>query len=263
MAASNPHWTSGITQVQPNELRLRGYRLDELMGHITYAQAVYLALFGELPDPAVARLLDAILVASIDHGVTPPSTLAARTAASTGAPLNAALAAGILSINRHHGGAIEDCMHQINAVLTEAQQSGLSLETAANRFVEQSREQKRRLAGFGHRVHTDDPRTARLFEVAAAVGISASGVQVVHLLAEALHTQTGRRLPVNVDGAIAALLTDMGLPAELANAFFIMARVPGLVAHIHEEQTRQRPMRRIHPTDHSYDGPQPREYILP
>jgi citrate synthase len=95
MTDSNLHWTSGITHVQPNDLRLRGYRLDDLMGQVSYTQAIYLAIFGDLPSPAVARMLDAILVASIDHGVTPPSTLAARTAASTGAPLNAALAAGM------------------------------------------------------------------------------------------------------------------------------------------------------------------------
>ncbi|MBZ0288341.1 MAG: citryl-CoA lyase, partial [Anaerolineae bacterium] len=68
---------------------------------------------------------------------------------------------------------------------------------------------------------------------------------------------SGRALPVNVDGAIAALLVDMQLPPELANTFFMIARVPGLVAHVHEEKTRQRPMRAIHPTDHSYDGPPP------
>ena len=71
--------------------------------------------------------------------------------------------------------------------------------------------------------------------------------------------ESGKDLPINVDGAIAALLIDLKMPRELANAFFIMARVPGLVAHIHEEQTRERPMRRIHPSDHTYDGPAPRD----
>lgn len=263
MAESDLHWSSAITQVKPNELRLRGYRLDELMGRITVAQGVFLAITGELPSPAVARLLDAILVASIDHGVTPPSTLAARTAASTGAPLNAALAAGILSINRHHGGAIEDCMHQIAAVIARAEESGRSLDAEAHVFVAECRTQKRRLAGFGHRIHTDDPRSSRLFALAAESGISGAGVEVVHHLAEALQAQTGRALPINVDGAIAALLVDMAIPAELANAFFIMARVPGLIAQIHEEQTSERPMRRIHPTDHDYDGPPPREVTTP
>ncbi len=261
MTGSDLHWTSAITQVQPNELRLRGYRLDALMGHVTFAQVVFLALVGELPSPAAAQLLEAILVASVDHGVTPPSTLAARTAASTGAPLNAALAAGILSINRHHGGAIEACMTQITAVIDRARDTGADLQVAARAVVAESRASKQRLAGFGHRIHTADPRTKRLFELGAELGISGAGVEVAHLLAAELQAQTGHNLPVNVDGAIAALLVDMGLPPELANAFFMIARVPGLIAHICEEQQRERPMRRIHPTDHDYDGPPPREYM--
>ncbi|NOR82589.1 MAG: citryl-CoA lyase, partial [Ardenticatenales bacterium] len=67
--------------------------------------------------------------------------------------------------------------------------------------------------------------------------------------------KTGKSLPINVDGAIAAILVDLRMPRELANGFFIMARVPGLMAHINEEKSRMRPMRRIHPTDHEYDGP--------
>ena len=66
---------------------------------------------------------------------------------------------------------------------------------------------------------------------------------------------SGKELPINVDGAIAAVLVDMQIPSGMANAFFIIARVPGLVAHVMEEKTRERPMRRIHPTDHAYDGP--------
>ena len=103
-------WKTAITRVRPNEVRLRGYCIDDLMGQASFAQVVYLALKGELPSPAVGRLIDAMLVSSIDHGVTPPSTEAARVAASTGAPLNAAIAAGVLSINKHHGGAIYDSM---------------------------------------------------------------------------------------------------------------------------------------------------------
>ena len=101
---SNLHWNTEITSVQPNELRLRGYRIDELMDCVTFGQAVYLALKGELPAPEVGRLMDAMLVSSIDHGATPPSALSTHTVASTGASLNASIAAGVLSINRFHGG---------------------------------------------------------------------------------------------------------------------------------------------------------------
>ena len=90
-------WKTAITQIKPNEIRLRGYRIDELMGEVSFAQAIYLALRGELPSPQIGRLIDAMLVSSIDHGVTPPSTQAARLTASTGAPLNAAVATAAFS----------------------------------------------------------------------------------------------------------------------------------------------------------------------
>lgn len=250
------HWSSAVTKISPNEIRLRGHRIDELMGDVTFSQAIYLALTGELPAAAVGRLLDTIFVSSIDHGASPPSALAARTAASTGAPFNAAIAAGLLSINQHHGGAVEDCMRMILAALDIARRENLNPAEAAARQVAAYREQKKRLPGFGHRIHTHDPRTARLMKLAAEARIAGEALAMVEALAAAVEAQMGRALPVNVDGAIGALLLDMGIPPELGNTFFMMARVPGLVAQVHEEMTRERPMRRIHPTDHDYDGPE-------
>ena len=253
------YWKTSITSVKPNEIRLRGYRVDELMGNVSFGQVVYLALIGELPSPNVGKLMDAMLVSSIDHGVTPPSALAARTAASTGAPLNAAIAAGILSINEHHGGAIYNCMGVVQGGLVRAAAEGKSIPDTAAEMIDEFRAAKKRIAGLGHRIHSDDPRTQKLFDLADELGIAGEGVRMLKALASALQEKTGRSLPINVDGAIAALLVDLQMPRELANGFFIMARVPGLMAHINEEKSCMRPMRRIHPTDHEYDGPGERE----
>ena len=252
---SNLHWTTGITNVKPNELRLRGYRVDELMGNVSFGQVVYLALTGDLPSAKVGKLMDAMLVCSIDHGATPPSALAARTAASTGAPLNAAIAAGILSINEFHGGAIHGCMGILQDGLERAAASGKSIPETAAEMIDEFRAQKKRIPGLGHRIHTDDPRTRRLFALAEELALAGEGVSLLKALAAELKQKTGKSLPINVDGAIAAILVDLKMPRELANGFFIMARVPGLMAHINEEKSRMRPMRRIHPTDHEYDGP--------
>ncbi|HOF84051.1 MAG TPA: citrate/2-methylcitrate synthase, partial [Candidatus Aminicenantes bacterium] len=94
MSDNQEKWPTAITEVKPNRIMARGYLIDEMMGKISFAQAVCLILTGELPAPAVGKLLDAIFVSSIDHGASPPSALAARTVASTGAELNAAVAAG-------------------------------------------------------------------------------------------------------------------------------------------------------------------------
>ncbi len=254
---SETSWKTAITEIKPNEVRLRGYRIDELMGQMTFGQAVYLALVGELPTSEVGNLMDAILVCSIDHGASPPSTLAARTAASTGASLNAAVAAGLLSINRFHGGAIEDCMAVLETGIERASETGNELPKVAAEIVKEHRAAKKRIPGLGHRIHTEDPRTRKLFALADESGIAGRGVEMIQALREAM-AAGGKELPINVDGAIAALLLDIDIPRKLANSFFMMARVPGLVAQVYEEQNRERPMRRIHPTDHVYDGPDAR-----
>ena len=252
------HWTQTVTDVQPNRVMLRGYPIDELMGKCTFPEIVYLALKGELPAAPITELIDAILVSSIDHGATPPSTLAARTAASTGAPLNAALASGILSINKYHGGAIEDAMRTFLHIQAFANDEGLSLEESVEQVLSNFRVENKRVMGFGHRIHSDDPRQRRLFSLAEESGVAGDFVTIAELVAAELKRQIGKPLPINVDGAIAAILCDLEFPPELANAFFIIARVPGLVAHIHEEQSAHNPMRKIHPTDHEYSGPEER-----
>jgi citrate synthase len=251
------HWNTQITKIAPNEIRLRGYRIDDLMGELSFTAAIYLALLGELPSPEATMLMDAMMVASIDHGASPPSALAARTAASTGASLNSAVAAGLLSINRLHGGAIEDCMRMLIEGLRRLNQGSKSIEQIADQLVTDMTAAGQRIPGIGHRIHKNDPRTAKLFSLAQDADLDGDAVRLLAQIQSTL-AQKGKSLPINVDGAIAALLVDLNFPPELANAFFFMARVPGLVAHVHEEQTRERPMRRIHPTDHGYDGPEDR-----
>src|SRR5881296_737370 len=247
-------WNTAITRVEPNKVAVRGYNIAELMGQVSFGSAVYLILTRELPSPAVARLMDAILVSSIDHGATPPSALAARTVASTGATLSAAVAAGIMSINRHHGGAIEDCARQLKAIADRAARESISLEEAATRTLGKMRESGERMAGFGHRLHTKDPRTPRLFELAREAGVDGVHMRAARAVEKAFDAEK-KSLPINVDGAIGAILADLGMDPAAFNGIFMIARTPGLVAHVIEEQTREKPMRRIDPVNHGYDGP--------
>src|SRR5438045_2246333 len=142
-------WNTAITRVEPNKVAVRGYNIAELMGQVSFGSAVYLILTRELPSPAVARLMDAILVSSIDHGATPPSALAARTVASTGATLSASVAAGIMSINRHHGGAIEDCARQLTTIADRAARESISMDESATRTLAAMRAAGQRMSGFG------------------------------------------------------------------------------------------------------------------
>jgi citrate synthase len=257
MTMAENQWASAVTAVVPNEIRVRGYRLDELMGRISFGEAVYLILRGELPGGAVGGLVEAMLVASIDHGVTPPSTLSVRNAATTGAPLNACLAAGALAVNRHHGGAVEDCMRLLARGAGRIG-AGESAGAAAQALMTEEKAAGRRLPGFGHRVHTDDPRSHRLLALAKEAGAAGRHVAVAEAIVAAL-ASSGKPLPLNVDGAIAAVLADLGFAPELANGFFILARTAGWMAHVAEELAREKPMRRIDQQACAYDGPASRE----
>jgi citrate synthase len=234
---------------------VRGYPIDQLMGRISFGEMVYLILKGELPTPEVGKLMDAIMVSSVDHGATPPSALAARTVASGGAPLTTAIAGGIMTINRHHGGAIEGCMKVLMEIVEYKREKGLDAETAAREKMAEFRAKKIRVPGYGHRVHTDDPRTRRLFALTEEVGVAGEYIEIAHALRQAIKESLNRDLPMNVDGGIAAVLCELGFPPELGNGFFAISRTVGLTAQVYEEKTRERPMRKISPTAQEYDGP--------
>jgi len=252
--SGRPPWKTAITDIQPNSVAVRGYDIAELMGNISFGAAVYLILKGELPDKSVGRLMDAVIVSSIEHGATPPSALSARTAASTGARLSSCVAAGILMINEYHGGAIEQCAHQLGHIVRRCEESGDDLFTVATAVLEEMKASGTRMSGFGHRIHSNDPRAKRLFELAEQAGVDGAHMHAAREV-EAVFTSAGKNLPINVDGAIAAVLADLEFDPRVMNGVFMIARTPGLIAHAHEEKLRERPMRRIDPVRQDYDGP--------
>ena len=255
-SGNGDRWQSALTSISPNQILIRGYPLDEMMGRLGFAEAVYLLLMGELPTPAIGRMLNAVLVSSIDHGVTPPSTLAARNVATSGAPLKDCVASGILAFGPHHGGDIESCMRFLDKGLS-LMRSGRTLQQAAETIVDECLKEDEPPPGFGHRFHTRDPRAARLFQMALELEIEGEHVRLIRAaerVAMSRQDAFGRPLPVNVDGAIAAISADLGFAYELGNAIFLISRLPGLIAHAHEERTRQEAMRQIDPKDYAYDG---------
>src|SRR5947209_15171128 len=157
---TNEQWQTALTSIAPNSILIRGYSVDEMMGRLSFADAVYLLLMGELPTPAIGRMLNAVLVSSIDHGVTPPSTLAARNVATSGAPLKDCVAAGILAFGPHHGGDIESCMRFLDGGLSKMR-GGLTQQQAADAIIGECVKANEVPPGFGHRFHTRDPRAAR------------------------------------------------------------------------------------------------------
>ncbi len=252
-------WNTKITRVEPNHLITRGYRQEDLIGNIPYSHVVYLLLKGELPSKEHGKMIDAILTACIDHGITPPSSIASRVVASGGVPLPTAVAAGILSIGDAHGGAIEKGAKFLQNGVLIMEKDNLSFEQIAEILVKESRDKKQRILGFGHRVHTSDPRTKRLFTLADELNITGSHIKLSKAIEDKFKSVYGKILPINVDGAIAAISSDMGFDWRLGKAFFLLGRVAGLVAHVYEEQTQEKPMRKMFSIECEYNGPEEKE----
>jgi citrate synthase len=249
------YWKTNLSYTSEDGIYIRGYDLVELIGNVPFPSVLYLLYTGELPEPNVAKLIDAVMVASIDHGPGAPSALAARTAISGGAPLGAAGAAGLLSLGKFHGAAVQDSMEAIQSVVALSDE-GDTLAVAADRVVAEWRQAKRRISGFGHRQHKrQDPRLTRLFGLAEEASVSGRYLAAAQALEEALKRVLGKDLPINIDGAMAAVLCEIGFPPDLANAVFMVARMTGILAHAQEEQEQMPPMRRINPVNHGYSGP--------
>lgn len=254
-------WKTKITKIEPNHLITRGYRQEDLIGNVPFAHVVYLLLKGDMPKKEQGMMMDAILTSCIDHGVTPPTAMASRVVASGGVPLPSAVAAGVLSIGDAHGGAIEKGAKFLQQGIIRVKEENKSIEEIASILVNESLKKKKKILGFGHRIHTSDPRTKRLFSIAKNLGIAGNHMKLSIAIEKELEIQTTRKLPINVDGAIAAISSDMDFDWRLGKAFFLIGRVVGLTAHVYEEQTEFQPMRKMFTIDYEYDGPEEKDLI--
>jgi citrate synthase len=250
-------WSTALTETAADRISIRGYDLAELVGTVPFSAVVHLLYTGELPDPSTARLIDAVMVASIDHGAGAPSVLAARTAISGGASLQAGAAAGLLTLGEFHGAAVESSMLAIDSVVDAVPPDDEpALQVAADRLVATWRADGRRVPGFGHRQHRHrDPRLDRLFGIAREVGVAGRHLAAATSIEAALARSVGRPVPLNIDGAMAAILGEVGFPSDLGNALFVASRLTGILAHANEERQTMPPMRRVGPVDHVYEGP--------
>jgi citrate synthase len=236
-------WSTAIIDMKPGMIRYRGYAIEDLIGRVGFGAMVHLMTRGELPHPTAAKLLEAALVAAVDHGPQAPSIAAARMAITCGVGINNAMASAINMLGDVHGGAGEQCVMLYNAIAARmgdgpeneqrlAQAVRIEMAALAERGI-------RHVPGFGHRFHPRDPRAPRLLELvelAAADGAVSGRFATIGRAVEAkLAAEKGRLIPMNIDGATGVVFAELGFPPPLCRGLFVLSRSVGALAHAFEE----------------------------
>ncbi len=218
-------WKTSVSS-SGKDAEVRGEKLEDVID-MDFSDAIFLILKGERPDEDESEMFNTILSSCIDHGVGNPSTVAARTVQSGGNSMNTSVAAGISALGDKHGGAIEECM--------ELLQSDKTVE----KIVGEKMEKDDKIPGLGHKVYEhEDPRSRKMLEKAESLGLKGELTEKM-LEIQRVFEEEKVGLVLNVDGAIAGIMSDLGFEPELGKGFFIIARTPGLVAHVREEMDEE------------------------
>ena len=219
---------------ETDRIVVRGYDLaDELIGKVDFTSMVVLELIGRMPTPEERRIVDAVLVTVAEHGVTPSSISTRLTYMSAPEALQGAVAAGLLGAGGVFLGAMEGAAEMLQG-LVEGGPDGLPDRVAA--YVRGEREAGRHVPGIGHPIHRpEDPRTPVLFGLADELGFGDGHRRCLALVRVEAEAAYGTELPVNAGGAIAAVISDAGLPWRICRGLALIARAAGLVGHVMDE----------------------------
>ncbi len=239
---------TSITHVEPNKIITRGYSQTDLIANLSFSDMVFLLLKGELPTEKQSKIFQHVLISFSDHGITPPSTQTARIIASSGSPLNNAVAGGLLSFGKNHAGAIKKSMNLFqdkinNLDINEDSDENKLLSKLAIDIVNEYSDKNLKIPGFGHRYHTQDPRAKKLVELVIEEEFVKTHVKLAIVLDNLLASRKGIHL--NVDGINAAILSDLGFDSDLGLGVFMIGRMPGLIAHSYEEIVKEKDFRKF------------------
>lgn len=235
-------WTTEIVDIQPGHIGIRGYPIQQLIGNLSYPEMVWLMLRGEVPRADQAKLLEASLVAGVDHGPHAPSIAISRMAVTCGLPINGAMASAINALDDIHGGAGQQCMELLQEIAEAIGDAEPTLDAVDSHLAGYIERKGRIVPGFGHRWHGTDPRAVRLVamvrEAQQRGTVEGRYTTIATLVEEALGRKKGTRIPMNIDGITAAIYLELGFPAPLGRGLFILSRSVGILSHAWE-QTQQ------------------------
>ncbi|KUM26802.1 citryl-CoA lyase [Mesorhizobium loti] len=248
-------WQTGIIEMRPGVIRLRGYEIQDLIGRVSFPAMIWLMLRGELPSEERAELLGIALGAAVDHGPQAPSIAIARMAATCGVGVNSAMASAINVLGDVHGGAGEQAL-SFYGDIAAAMDGGASLAEAVSARLDRFfAEEKGYVPGLGHRFHPVDPRAPRLVELtrdcAARGVISGRFADIAEAIEAEVAKRKGKTIPLNIDGATAVIYGELGFPPPLTRGLFVLSRSVGILAHAWEQSQE---------SDRN-KGPLPREWL--
>jgi citrate synthase len=229
MSGAEP--TTSLSAFNENGATVRGYDLvNELIGNVSFTEMIYLYLIGHIPPEPHRRMLDAILVTLVDHGI--PAGLTARlTLRSAPESLQGAVAAGLLGVGSQFGGVMQNAAEILVRIVGEPMN-----DDAITGYVQGLRSERKPIPGFGHPdFRPVDPRAERLLRMAEEEGVASDHVSALKRLSFAVDTVVGKAVIVNVTGAISAILSDVGIDSRTMRGIALIARTPGLVGQLKEE----------------------------
>jgi citrate synthase len=236
-------WSNSICRMEPGVVELRGVPVQDLIGSAGLVSTIWLLVLGQTPSPRQAALLEAAMVASVDHGPQAPSIAIARMTITCGVGLNNAMASAVNALGDVHGGAGEQCVELLNEIVAR-ENDGEALDDAVGAVVRSWQARSRYLPGFGHRFHPVDPRRAPLLALvdqAVADGVvSGRHARAARAVETLLNLGRTTPVPMNIDGATAVIYAELGFPAPLARGLFVLSRSVGILAHAWEESTQGR-----------------------
>lgn len=258
-------WETAICKVVSDstteDIIVRGHRLDDLIGSVSFADIMFLLLQGRLPSPAERRTLDALLVASVEHGIAPPSMIS-RCYASYGTSIQAAIAAGVGAFGDRMGGLGEQLAQMLVERLAPLRDKGTIgdavLDDQAQRLVADVSAAGDRVPGYGIPLHGADPRAPRVLDIARQEDTFGDycrfGMAIESQLAAA---RGGRPVPMNLDGVSAVVALDLGFDWRATRSFLLTPRTVSFAAHYLEEQEQDSTWRHLPADTISYTGPEP------
>jgi citrate synthase len=227
---------TSLGKAEPDRVLVRGLDLTrELLGRISFTDMTGLMLAGRLPDDRQRRMLDALLVVLVEHGLVKPVIAARFVFSNAPESIQAAVAASLLGAGSRHLGSSEWAARMLQEAL-DGDSSDEAIEEAARSVVDEHFARDARIPGIGHRTHpTGDPRALRLFEIARETDSYGVHSRLVERISALAGERKQRELRVNVTGAIAAIASDLGFRWEITRAFALIGRTLGALAHIQEE----------------------------